>query len=1469
MKVPMTSKSDLGLSSVPNYCQGVRTVSFAAAIWMSTSLSLADTPVGGAGVLAGEVRQDLPANFGVTPALPDSVHFGKCLDLVELQDGTIIMMVGAPDDDDRGRLWSQGNASGSVFVYRRDGATSEWVPFGIPNAPDDKPVDFKLYSPTPQPGEQFGWSLDLDVDEEGTCRAVIGAPGRSHEIYRNADGSRLANAGAAYVYVLNNEGCWILEQRLNLPMVDFDWSNDGASDTNAGSGTKVQVFPISDWPERLPFDPFNLPDDYDILLQQLRIGVNAPQNQAVPVEPSAPFDAPNGAPMAQIVSVPGERFGFSVSILGETIAVGAPQRSVHLFDLYDGFTQQKCPEIGPDFPWVTDQDNRLWESGVSLNDYRSVGGSCQRFLNLGGIGAPGVGGAFLFRRSDQDSSGHPWWLGGVDPELISETPPTSWDDPYFRGRILHDDLGSTLAWNVALGSMVKLHRVAEAEGDQPAVVDLIVSAPQADFTFTGMTHVYRDVWNRPSHTRSDIALRDANAGFNSPGKYGFDLDTEQVDEDGYLIAIGQPGFNFAGYPGFSWNGTAHTYFVPHQDAIVDDPLTVLDDKLLPVDGFSFSIPRYPNPIQVVCDDDDGLITIPGCTDCENASTAEVTCLTGGDPYNLEFGGFGMAVDLVDVGDQNEPILIVGAPRSKYLADLPEPIEEGDPPAPENEMSGLLYSYQIEVTVPFLPQTTPTATLGFEHKEVLQTEDDPGQYQLLGQYVRAIKSGGDVIIAGAQPRRSPDEFVDFGFRRRPGAVAVFDLDDDGEDSNSDDNLANLTIAPDVGSLADRSNFGQAIDIAGDIMVVAAPYATLPLDGEAFDLYEVMNTFPPKSAFPTSSGIYGLFGASERMGEVRVYRRDGRCNDIGGEPSRGWVLASVIRPPELNALEADLFQRRLAPFVTPNMGFGTSIDLSNDGSYLIVGAEQGGWRRPEDAISGSNATGGAYLYELANEGCDPIFLGMPGRYLNEFGQPLQGALGSRQGKAVAVENRGNAGYALVGAPSSSLGGTLSGYATLSEIRSSQLSFQDPIRLPPSDLGIPGVGIPVEQGRKAFDFTGDAVALLPGSPQVAVFTSPNRRYFNADATGPTYLDVRGRASALLTSTASSTQTLLPELGMENFGGSLAMSRTRALVAIGLDTDRLAMNGLRGASCNDFGGAVQVRSASGGGWSSDFVSLPFLTADDPTWCPPQNEFGNGSLDCIIDGSLPLTCNAPIGDWTNRFSEDYGSVLSFTPDGETLLIGDMRRRTAGTCLQNPDSTSSGGVFDVWTRTGVTNSDYCDWTRSGIGFINDGRRGRRLGWDVAIDETAGEFVVSNFASSLAETGLEPDACSPLDWATRSAVWTFSPNAKDCNGNGVADQFDLDLDGSDCDGDGQIDVCQITAEPDLDLNLDGVLDSCQCLADVTGNGVVDQSDVDAILQWIQDNQDDPTCFGCPEDVNGDGLVDIADVVEINLNLGDCP
>ena len=139
----------------PKLPSGVRSLSLAAATWMSTSLAGADTPVGGWCACGRSASRSPGQPRGHPSGFPDSVHFGKCLDLVELQDGTIIMMVGAPDDDDRGRLWSQGNASGSVFVYRRDGATSQWVPFGPPNAPENKPVDFKLCSPPHNPASSL------------------------------------------------------------------------------------------------------------------------------------------------------------------------------------------------------------------------------------------------------------------------------------------------------------------------------------------------------------------------------------------------------------------------------------------------------------------------------------------------------------------------------------------------------------------------------------------------------------------------------------------------------------------------------------------------------------------------------------------------------------------------------------------------------------------------------------------------------------------------------------------------------------------------------------------------------------------------------------------------------------------------------------------------------------------------------------------------------------------------------------------------------------------------------------------------------------------------------------------------------------------------------------------------------------------------------------------------------------------
>ena len=206
-------------------------------------------------------------------------------------------------------------------------------------------------------------------------------------------------------------------------------------------------------------------------------------------------------------------------------------------------------------------------------------------------------------------------------------------------------------------------------------------------------------------------------------------------------------------------------------------------------------------------------------------------------------------------------------------------------------------------------------------------------------------------------------------------------------------------------------------------------------------------------------------------------------------------------------------------------------------------------------------------------------------------------------------------------------------------------------------------------------------------------------------------------------------------------------------------------------------------------------------------------------------------------------------------MIGDMGRTNRGLCLQSPDTSDASGLYDIWYRSGTSGEDFCDWSRVGIGSICDGRVGQRLAWDVAIDAESEDFYASAFSTSPPPDPFAPAPCSPRSLESRSAVLAFSSDAEDCNDNCIDDALELADPATDCDLDGNLDECQIRDDAELDRNLDGILDACQCLADVNGDGVVNQEDIDEVLQWIEDNLEDPTCFGCPEDINGDGLVDI--------------
>ena len=105
---------------------------------------------------------------------------------------------------------------------------------------------------------------------------------------------------------------------------------------------------------------------------------------------------------------------------------------------------------------------------------------------------------------------------------------------------------------------------------------------------------------------------------------------------------------------------------------------------------------------------------------------------------------------------------------------------------------------------------------------------------------------------------------------------------------------------------------------------------------------------------------------------------------------------------------------------------------------------------------------------------------------------------------------------------------------------------------------------------------------------------------------------------------------------------------------------------------------------------------------------------------------------------------------------------------------------------------------------------------------------------------------------------------DCDANGVIDLEEILFGGADCNGNGTVDTCDIAANPLLDRTNDGVIDSCQCLGDISGNGSVDGVDLAAVLgAWGGSGGK------AGADINGDGLVDGTDLAYVLGNWGPCP
>ncbi len=229
------------------------------------------------------------------------------------------VIIGTPGDDDAGP------DSGSAFVYRFDQRESSWVEVQ------------KLLAPDAEPGDNFGGA----VASAGTA-VVIGTP---------FDDDHGTDSGAAYVFRFDGS-TWILEQKLNAAagaagdnfghsvavsgdtIVAGAWYNDDTA-SNAGSAY-VFRFEDSTWIEEQKLLASDGADDNlfgtAVAVRSGTVIIGARNdNDNNPLAGSAyvyHFN-PDGSQWIEeqkllaSVGTPGDQFGSSVAISGDTVVIGA------------------------------------------------------------------------------------------------------------------------------------------------------------------------------------------------------------------------------------------------------------------------------------------------------------------------------------------------------------------------------------------------------------------------------------------------------------------------------------------------------------------------------------------------------------------------------------------------------------------------------------------------------------------------------------------------------------------------------------------------------------------------------------------------------------------------------------------------------------------------------------------------------------------------------------------------------------------------------------------------------------------------------------------------------------------------------------------------------------------------------------------------------------------------------------------
>ena len=288
---------------------------------------------------------------------------------------------------------------------------------------------------------------------------------------------------------------------------------------------------------------------------------------------------------------------------------------------------------------------------------------------------------------------------------------------------------------------------------------------------------------------------------------------------------------------------------------------------------------------------------------------------------------------------------------------------------------------------------------------------------------------------------------------------------------------------------------------------------------------------------------------------------------------------------------------------------------------------------------------------------------------------------------------------------------------------------------------------------------------------------------------IDGDGSVDVIAGSLNDDTVAWYPNLGGGSFGvrQTITSSADHVLCVDAADVDGDGDFDVISASRDDNAIRVFENLGLGAGWVEHLVA----PVNQPSFVRASDLDGDGQLDIaftsVADGSLGFVAN-------------QGS-LTFGP---TEIVSNELPRASSLTVSDLDLDGDLDLAASAYGEGSTPAGEVAW------FENLGAAsfGPKVTVGAGLDRAS--FVC---AARLDANGL-PDLAA--------AVWTgdqvltyrnqlFTPQAEDCNANGIPDGCDITSGTvTDCDGDGVPDLCQLAGDPTFDLNGNGTFDACESI-----------------------------------------------------------